>query len=564
MKKNEKINEGLENSTFKVEKQNDLTSKKISLHPNYILRSLRNNNYDTESAISELVDNSIDAHANNITISIPSKEDLRVGSKPIIISDDGDGMSMSELQSSFDLGSTREYTSDDIGIYGSGMKASSAYLSQYTMVETKKEGDILKNVAIWDIENKPLLIDYYTVEDKKIKKGTKITLFTKYAGNSSPSRLENFTHTQAAYIKKKSGTRYYHAITSEKISPDAKSLPKLKININGSEIIPSDPMHRDDSNVKTWFEEVKVNIDEVEYKIDIKGYYLGYIDKKSSDSRESGHSFDKQGVYLLLSNKYIQLGGGWLGARQSQHGLNETRVEVSVPKELIEYFGISVNKNSSVDIAHSSEENQLSVHSEKKHIVDAINRIASWGLQEAIIKRNKAKSKNPDDKKQAATMSLDINQKFKKIGLSKQGPGLDKLPNRVPKNNENDEKKQKERKSGLTYNKDLFVIDFHNGSKESKFWNLEREGRKVVISFNKEHAFYDKYLNNENRDIMVEFLCAMAMSEMNTYQNSEHAMDDWNHYWYNVSVWVDKLSKLSNVDDFKSVKSVKESEVLMS
>jgi signal transduction histidine kinase len=76
----------------------EIKSKKIDLSfgKKFITRSLRSSNYDLETALSELVDNSIDAESKNVTISFPKKSEFNESSV-IIISDDGDGMTESDL-----------------------------------------------------------------------------------------------------------------------------------------------------------------------------------------------------------------------------------------------------------------------------------------------------------------------------------------------------------------------------------------------------------------------------------------------------------------------------------
>ena len=523
----------------------------IQFNPKYITNSLRQSNYDTESALSELVDNSIDAESNVINISIPSKNDLQSGKKAILIYDDGIGMNLEQLKESFSFGSNRQYSVDDIGNYGIGMKAAMAYLSQYVLLETKHENSNIVNIAIWDIDNDPLNIRFFQEEndDETFISGTRIQMYCKW-GESKHSRLEHFSHTQPAYVIKKFAARYFNALNKMKTSPEGNSLPKLDININGLSIIPFDPLYRNDKNVKNNNQDVRINVNDIEHYIKIDGYYLGYTEPNGFDKkiptkinpRGSGFSLDDQGVYLLLNNKYIQIGGNWLGCRQAQHYLNTTRVEVEIPKELIEYFGISMNKNSIINLKLNSEETSLTNHSEKQIIIDAITSIGKWG--EKLVSQQREQQKvniSEDNNKIAEELTKQLNKKVKEIGLKKPSKGLEKLPS---SSKETTEPKggTKDRPDGLKYNDDIFKIDFFEGNKNDNFWRLDREGRKTVISFNSSHVFYDKYINNENSGIMLEFLCAMAQSELNSYLRG-HEYDEWEKFWHEVSGWISTFSK---------------------
>ena len=513
----------------------------------YITNALRQSNYDTESALSELVDNSIDAEADIINIVIPSKEELKSGKKAILIQDDGFGMSLEELKRSFSFGSDREYSIDDIGNYGIGMKAAMAYLSQYVTVETKREDDNFVSVAVWDIDNNPLNINFFQKKntDKNFIKGTKIQMHCKW-GDTKKSRLEDFSHTQPAYITKLFAARYFKALDKIKTSPNGDSLPKMKILINGSEVIPFDPLYRSDKNTKNYSEDIEILVDGTTHRISFEGYFIGYVepngfDKKREDQRP-GFSIDKQGVYLSLNNKYIQIGGNWLGCKQIHNSLNSTRVEVQIPKELIEYFGISMNKNSVINIKHSSEETSLSTHSEKKKIIDQLNIIASWGTKLAKELSDKTPKNTTDDQeKQAEEFTKHLNNKIKKnLGLTKPSDNVNKLPE-TAKNKPVSKGGTKNRPTDLKYNKDLFRLDFFEGDKSGSFWKLEREGKKTVMMINSNHSFYDKYINNENSTLIVELLCAMAMSELQTYTH-DTAIEEWEDFWFSVSRWINKLN----------------------
>jgi hypothetical protein len=89
------------------------------------LQSLRDSGYSIEAALGEVIDNSIEANANNIYIYLFKKEN-RKGKKQvheITIMDDGDGMPPGILQYYPQIGYSTRYMRDDtIGKYGVGAK----------------------------------------------------------------------------------------------------------------------------------------------------------------------------------------------------------------------------------------------------------------------------------------------------------------------------------------------------------------------------------------------------------------------------------------------------------
>ena len=93
-----------------------------------LMGSLRSMGYSFESAVADVIDNSISAHAQNIRILFPSTplDELAIG-----ILDDGDGMKGDVLFEAMRYGSLsaeEERSEDDLGRFGMGMK--SASLSQ--------------------------------------------------------------------------------------------------------------------------------------------------------------------------------------------------------------------------------------------------------------------------------------------------------------------------------------------------------------------------------------------------------------------------------------------------
>ena len=106
------------------------------------IETVRDNGYnDTASAISELIDNSIDAKSKNIQILVFEKT-ITKGNRPmkeiseIVIVDDGKGMNVKEMETSLQFGNgTKSNNTDDeiIGKFGIGLP--NASVSQCKRVE---------------------------------------------------------------------------------------------------------------------------------------------------------------------------------------------------------------------------------------------------------------------------------------------------------------------------------------------------------------------------------------------------------------------------------------------
>lgn len=115
-------------------------SKYVEIPPNAArtLAALRELGYDSMSAICDLVDNSIDAEASRIDITVRI-----IGKTHIIeICDNGLGMTQAKLQESLRLGSDVEGRDEtkDLGKYGMGLVTASLSIAQTIYVMTREKG----------------------------------------------------------------------------------------------------------------------------------------------------------------------------------------------------------------------------------------------------------------------------------------------------------------------------------------------------------------------------------------------------------------------------------------
>ncbi len=127
-----------------------MSEEKIELIPDahLLLMSLRSVGYKTETAIADVIDNSISADATEIHVNF-----IWNGEKSqLCIWDNGHGMTYNELISSMKIGSSNpldERTSNDLGRFGMGMKTAAFSLGKRLFVMTKN-GEEISN-ATWDL-----------------------------------------------------------------------------------------------------------------------------------------------------------------------------------------------------------------------------------------------------------------------------------------------------------------------------------------------------------------------------------------------------------------------------
>lgn len=89
------------------------------------------------TAIADLVDNSIDAHAERVHIRFLSTDGAVHGLRVI---DDGDGMNAGQIDSAMTFAGRREYAQEDLGHFGLGLKAASLSQADVLDVYSRSSG----------------------------------------------------------------------------------------------------------------------------------------------------------------------------------------------------------------------------------------------------------------------------------------------------------------------------------------------------------------------------------------------------------------------------------------
>lgn len=89
------------------------------------------------SALADLVDNAIDAHAQHVLIRFLQREDMIDG---LLVIDDGGGMDSATIDQAMTYARRREYGDQDLGHFGIGMKAASFSQADELYVWSKRHG----------------------------------------------------------------------------------------------------------------------------------------------------------------------------------------------------------------------------------------------------------------------------------------------------------------------------------------------------------------------------------------------------------------------------------------
>jgi len=320
-----------------------------------LIKSLRDMGYDFSTAIADLVDNSIEAGATQINISVG----FYGNDSYVRISDNGKGMSEDELKEAMRYGSEREYHGEDLGKFGLGLKTAS--MSQCRCFSVASRNRSSKNIAIytWDLSHieKTNRWEILVLEEQSTielisapiteNSGTvilwealdRIIGFKDPSGEAARKKLISMCRDLEIYL----GMVFHKFLAGEVLGKN------LSINLNGNPVKSWDPFARDEKETKILSPiKIKLIHDGSEGKIVLQPYILPAKDKFSSSEefkRLSGPTGwnQQQGFYIYRAHRLIQ-SGGWCGLRIRDEHTKLSRIELNFSPTFDSAFKINVAK----------------------------------------------------------------------------------------------------------------------------------------------------------------------------------------------------------------------------
>lgn len=319
-----------------------------------LMLSMRSMGYSFESAVADIVDNSISADAKSIV--------LRFSPDPtntyVAICDDGHGMSSSELFDAMKYGSEQKRAGrdeSDLGRFGLGLKAASLSQCRKLTVASKKDGII--SAFVWDLDIIADKKDWYILEctQEEIAVMNSATWFDT-VDSGTVVLWENFD-----LLEKASGSVYSTLIKYQESVANYLSLifhrylnrPKssrIDIRINNYQLTGLDPFleNHNKTNARKRIEIPVADSTGVERMVIVQPYVLPFQkDLSEEDKRLSGgieNYRSRQGFYIYRNERLI-VWGKWFG-RHRDELTKYARIRVDIPNTLDDIWGIDIKKQS--------------------------------------------------------------------------------------------------------------------------------------------------------------------------------------------------------------------------
>ena len=492
----------------------------LPANPQRVMEGLRDTGYSFNTAIADIVDNSIAAGATNVAITVQRNPKREIF---VYISDNGCGMDEKGLENAMTYGSQKRSDPSSLGKFGLGLKTSStAFCRKFSVVSRASDGIARK--LQWDI-------DYVaSIREWRVKKleptEDDLEILDEIAGTSGTGTLVIWENVDRllkkdykmpnaeinALAKIIDNLRKHLGLVFQRfIDPSFATAPTMAISLNGTDVMAWDPFCVASGSDLAIDENYKIETDDpgTSSSFSLKAYILPRREEFPSkkDMEEANISNDYQGIYIYRENRLIHY-GDWLGMYSREPHFSLLRVDFSFDHTLDDFFNVDIKK-SRINLA-------AEILEELKKILQPCRREAERRYRTGESKRITSK---PTDAHAPANMNVD-----------EKAPSIEQAKVEAVGNNSvvitNEHGTFNHKIAVLTPNdKDKCRIIAVENIPSGALWEPCLSDGKQAVQINMSHPYYQKIyypiLSNHVTVIgMDSLLWALGASEFSTYDDT--------------------------------------------
>lgn len=322
------------------------------------INSIRDIGYSCETAVADLVDNSISASAKHISIyGLPSLSCL-------VIADDGCGMSEAELFEAMKLGTKHDVRSDrDLGRFGLGLKTASFSQCRKLVVATRK--DCLFSSYCWDLDvlsekNDWEMGVFSELDVKNVIERIDKDLWSQFVSRSSGTivvwqKMDRYDEEQFTWVLE--NVRKHLALVFHKyLLYPGFSGQFVELSLNNSRIKSFDPFLSEDEKTNRASQTGKPEEYTLSNGCKMTVTYhvlppLGKLSKTEYEKLGTAEGFTKsQGFYLYRQGRLIVY-GTWFGLKKANDVSNLVRIEIEIDNKQDNFWNIDVKKSTAFPVS---------------------------------------------------------------------------------------------------------------------------------------------------------------------------------------------------------------------
>ena len=310
-----------------------------------MIETFRAIGYNLETAIADIVDNSISAVAKNIWIDFNWQGDNTY----LTIRDDGNGMNNEELIQALRPGSKNplnERNPKDLGRFGLGLKTASfsqcrqltvlSHKQQYSPVFWTWDLDFVNKIGKWKLIK-------YTPNDEHLKQLQSTTSGTiviwnqldrilKNTSADSEESLDKFLELMEI-VKRHLGMVFHRFIEQNKINlffqqRKIEAWNPFLLGENGLQPFPEEPFQNG--------------------KVIVKGFVLPHKSKITEEvyrKAEGPKGWNEQQGFYIYRNERLLVAGDWLGMFRKEEHYKLARIMIDLPNSLDKEWQIDIKKS---------------------------------------------------------------------------------------------------------------------------------------------------------------------------------------------------------------------------
>ena len=304
-----------------------------------LMESTRAIGYSIETAIADIIDNSIAAGATEAAVHFSPSE-----LAPFIsVFDNGTGMTPEEIDNAMRYGSQSALavrSETDLGRFGLGLKTASLSQCRCLTVVSKKDGCL--SARRWDIDEvyKSGTWSLLQLEDDEIEAVPQFmeTLDRLLGGTASPEKLMNM---QLDYVREHLSLVFHRYIAGE------SGINKLLLTINKLPVEAKDPFLIGKST--TFQDDEKFFIEG--HAVRVSAFMLPHISKLSNaEKKELGGSegITKGQGFYIYRNKRLLVWGTWFRMHRKDELSKLARIRVDIPNALDHLWTLDIRKSTAI------------------------------------------------------------------------------------------------------------------------------------------------------------------------------------------------------------------------
>lgn len=521
---------------------NDIEEIELPPDPERVIVGLRDTGYEFNTAVADIVDNSIAANATKVQLFLAADF---AGEIRLLIADNGEGMDRKGLINAMQYGSKVRPSAASLGKYGLGLKTASTAFCKRLSVISRASGTAPALMATWDLYhvaqvNKWSLLLRETCDEEAMELLDKVApshsgtvvlwekvdrLIKDYSNPAgAPAR-------KAIQAKEESLRHHLSMVYQRFLDTEDRRAQDVSIELNGKAVKPWDPFQRDLSELVAQEQITTELTDGRKASFTVRAYILPRREEFPNDKQASAAllSNERQGIYIYRENRLIH-DADWLGLYQKEPHLTLLRVEFSFDHKLDDAFHLDIKKSQIIlneDLANWLQTEFLPAPRREA------NRRSREGLQKAISKKGEGAhdtSNNNIRNREAAAGGPEVN-------AANPGSG------EAIVHNKHGTTRLKLTITSAKRPGEVFIQPIDGITNGLLFQPALIEQHKAV-QINTSHPYYHKvYIPNLNRSVTMQgldsLMWALAIAELSTVQDSTAAT--FRDMRYEVSRILEKL-----------------------